>query len=231
MTGSTAINVKIIPQGDGFDLAFFDHSLRDGSKGASRWLTQPSVEIWTQIWRRVEPCNSYNAQYEATVDNVPAYFETYACEAVAFMSDLTGGTMTNPIITTKSHAVGARVDGNGGGGSGIRFMLATKFSKAEEGGRSSGNEQNVVLTGSHLSFNQTHSSATTNNSIYIHELSHALGFIPGHTANLSLVPGPSIMGPDPSLVTDKDRLHTKILYKRPVGSVSPDRDPVSVTIN
>ena len=147
------------------------------------------------------------------------------------MSDLTDGTMTNPIIATKSHAVGTRVDGNGGGGSGIRFMLATKFSKAEEGGRSSGNEPSGVLTGSYLSFNQTHSSAITNNSIYIHEMAHSLGFIPGHTANLVLVPGPSIMGPDPSVVTDKDRLHTKILYKRPVGSVSPDRDPPSATIN
>ena len=39
------------------------------------------------------------------------------------------------------------------------------------------------------------------------------------------------MGPDPSLVTKKDRLHIKILYKRPVGSVSPDRGPVSATIN
>jgi len=62
-------------------------------------------------------------------------------------------------------------------------------------------------------------------------MAHSLGFIPGHTANLALVPGPSTMGPDPSVVTSKDRLHTKILYKRQAGSMSPDRDPSGVTIN
>lgn len=45
------------------------------------------------------------------------------------------------------------------------------------------------------------------------------------------VRGPSIMGPDPVVVTDKDRLHAKILYQRPAGSTSPDRDPFGVTIN
>ncbi len=54
---------------------------------------------------------------------------------------------------------------------------------------------------------------------------------PGHGADLSLVPGPSIMGDDALGVTAKDRLHTKILYKRPIGSVTPDTDPARATIN
>ena len=60
---------------------------------------------------------------------------------------------------------------------------------------------------------------------------NALGMIPGHGADLSLVPGPSIMGDDALGVTAKDRLHTKILYKRPIGSVTPDTDPAGATIN
>lgn len=39
------------------------------------------------------------------------------------------------------------------------------------------------------------------------------------------------MGPDPVVVTAKDRLHAKILYKRPIGNMSPDRDPAGTTIN
>ena len=234
MTGPTTVNVEIIPQDDGFDLAFFDHSFRDGSKGTTRWLAQPSFEIWTQIFRCVEPCAAGNGgqQYEATAEVVPAYFEARAREAIALVSDLTGGFMVNPVISTKTHPVGTLVDGSGGGGNSIRFMYANKFDNAAEGGRtwiSPG--AGAALTGSHLSFNQSHSSPAEDNSIYIHELAHAVGFIPGHTADLSLVPGPSIMGPNPVVVTAKDRLHTKILYKRPIGSVSPDRDPTGTVIN
>ena len=231
MSGATTINLEIIPVGDGFDLAFFDHSFRDGSNGTTRWLTQPPFEIWTQLFRCVDPCTG-NQQYEATAESVPTYFETRAREAIALVSDLTGGAMVNPVITTKTHAVGTRVAGDGGGGNSIRFMYANKFNNSAEGGRtwnSPGSE--VALTGSHLSFNQSHGSPGRDNSIYIHELAHAVGFIPGHTANLGLVPGPSIMGPDPVVVTAKDRLHVKTLYKRPIGNTSPDSDPVGAILN
>ena len=36
MTGATMFNPEIISGGDGFDLAFFDHSFRDGSRGTTR---------------------------------------------------------------------------------------------------------------------------------------------------------------------------------------------------
>jgi hypothetical protein len=229
MTGATTINPEIIPQGDGFDLAFFDHSFRDGSKGTTRWLTQPSFEIWTQIFQCIGNCSTY----EATATTVPAYFEARAREAIALVSDLTGGTVIGPVVTTKTHAVGTRVNLNPTGPGSITFIYANKFANAGEGGRTSGfpGSAGVAFTGGFLSFNQAHGSASLDNSIYIHEMAHSVGFIPGHTANLSLVPGPSIMGPDPVVVTAKDRLHAKILYKRPVGNMTPDRDPPGVTIN
>jgi len=229
MTGSTTINPEIIPQGDGFDLAFFDHSFRDGSKGTTRWLTTPSFEIWTQIVRCIGDCS----RYEVTATTVPTYFETRAREAIALASDLTGGTVVSPAITTKTHAVGTTVYLNPDGSGPIVFLYADKFDNASEGGRASGfpGGTGIPFTGGRASFNQSHESPTRDNSIYIHEIAHLLGFIPGHTANLNLVPGPSIMGPDPVVVTDKDRLHAKILYKRPVGNVSPDTDPSGTTIN
>ena len=233
MTGSTTINPEIIPQGDGFDLAFFDHVFRDASKGTTRWVIQPSIEIWTEIWRCVEPCSSTSATYEATADKAPPYFERYAREAITLISDLTGGFMSNPIITMEAHPVGTRRKRDTGGAGSIRFMLTNRFSNPNSGGGTwnAPGGYGVILTGSGLSFNQTHSSATTNSSIYKHELGHAIGMVPGHPGGVSGVPGPSIMGPDPVVVTAKDRLHTKILYKRPVGSLSPDRDPPGVTIN
>ena len=138
----------------------------------------------------------------------------------------------NPGITTKTDEVGTSVSLNTTGPESIVFMYVDKFNNPSEGGRTSTypGGAGTALTGGKLSFNQSHGSPTRDNSIYIHELAHTLGFIPGHTANLNLVPGPSITGPDPVVVTAKDRLHAKILYKRLVGSVSPDRDPTGVTI-
>ena len=229
MTGSTTIDVEIIPQGDGFDLAFFDHSFRDGSRGTTRWLTQPSFEIRTQMYRCIGDCSSY----EATATAAPAYFETRTREAIALVSDLTGKTVVNPVITTKTHAVGTSVGLNPTGPGSIAFMYVDKFDNASEGGRTSGfpGSSGTAFTGGVVSFNQSHGSPSRDNSIFIHEMAHSLGFIPGHTANLNLVSGPSIMGPDPVIVTAKDRLHAKVLYKRPIGNVSPDRDPQSATIN
>ena len=234
MTGPTTVNPEIIPKGNGFDLAFFDHVFRSGGNGTTRWLTPPTFEIWTQMFHCVEPCVAGNAnqQYEATADAVPAYFESRAREAVTSISDLIGGVMASPVITTKTHAVGTRVDWSAGTDKRIRFMYADKFPNAAEGGRTSLSPRpGAAMTGSHLSFNQSHSSPTEDISIYVHELAHGVGFIPGHTGNLNLVPGPSIMGPDPVAITAKDRLHAEILYKRPVGSLSPDRDPVGAVIN
>jgi hypothetical protein len=229
MTGATTINPEIIPQGDGFDLVFFDHIFRDGSKGTTRWLTQPSFEIWTQIFQCIGHCSTY----EATATSVPAYFEARAREAIALVSDLTGGTVVGPVVTTKTHAVGTSVSLNPVGPGSITFMYADKFDNAVEGGRTSvfPGGAGVAFTGGLLSFSQAQGSASRNNSIYIHKMAHSVGFFPGHTVNLSLVSGPSIMGPDPVVVTIKDRLHAKILYKRPVGNMSPDRDPSGVTIN
>ena len=246
MTGSTTINPEIIPQGDGFDLAFFDHSFREGSKGTTRWADQAQApyEIWMQVWKCVEPCVEHGAEFEATAETIPGNVETYMREAIAHTSDLTGGTMTNPVITTKTHPVGTRVGGggsnrDGASGNSIQFIFIDKFENPAQGGsawlsfaqRCSDPCAGLAITGSTIKISRAHDTHSRGNGIYTHELGHALGMIPGHGADLSLVPGPSIMGDDAVGVTAKDRLHTKILYKRPIGSVSPDTDPAGTTIN
>ena len=142
MTGSTTINPEIIPQGDGFDLAFFDHSFREGSKGTTRWADQAQApyEIWMQVWKCVEPCvDGGAAEFEATAETIPGNVETYMREAIAHTSDLTGGTMTNPVITTKTHPVGTRVGGggsnrDGASGNSIQFIFIDKFENPAQGG-------------------------------------------------------------------------------------------------
>lgn len=107
MTGGTTINPEIIPQGDGFDLAFFDDTFRVSGGGTRRWVTQPTIEILSQQLRCVEPCSSTD-MHEVTADLAPALFEQYARETIAEMSNLSGSVMTNPIIRLRSFPVGTQ---------------------------------------------------------------------------------------------------------------------------
>ena len=49
MSGATTINPEIIPDGDGFDLSFFDYLFREnGTQGTARRTATPAYEIWTR---------------------------------------------------------------------------------------------------------------------------------------------------------------------------------------
>jgi len=64
--------------------------------------------------------------------------------------------------------------------------------------------------------------------VFSHELAHTLGF--HHPAGSENVPLPSIMR-DANNVTAQDVLHGRILYRRPPGSRTADRDPESFAVN
>ena len=59
---------------------------------------------------------------------------------------------------------------------------------------------------------------------FTHEFAHALGFDHGENGYAG-VPLPSVMGRIVDYPTTADILHGRILYRRPAGSRSPDRDP------
>ena len=64
-------------------------------------------------------------------------------------------------------------------------------------------------------------------SIHEHEVGHSIGFEhPDGRPSL-----PTFMDTHPYAITSADELHGRILYKRPNGSLSPDRDTPGVTIN
>ena len=107
MTGATTINPEIIPQGDGFDLNFFDYLFRDnGTQGTARRTSTPTYEIWTRQFTCLElSTDGYNAcvRMQVLEAEVPAEFETLARDSIAKIGRLTGDAITNAPITTKSH--------------------------------------------------------------------------------------------------------------------------------
>ena len=236
LNGSKTINLTMIPIGNGFDLAFFDETFREPGRGTRRWATQPAIEIWTQQLSAPACSTSGPCKDQVTADATPDWFEKYAREAIAEMSDLSGGTMNNPVITLKTFAVGTQIDRHEASGN-IRFKYIKAFPPpyANNGGATGGqpNDKNEMVDAP-IRINGTYPPRLDRpypGAIFWHEFAHAMGFIPGHPQGVPNVRGPSIMGPDPVVVTDKDRLHAKILYQRPAGSASPDRDPFGVNIN
>ena len=65
-------------------------------------------------------------------------------------------------------------------------------------------------------------------AVYSHELAHAMGF--SHPAGYENVPLLSIMR-TAERVTRQDELHGSILYRRPPGSRTADRDPDDFIVN
>jgi hypothetical protein len=235
MVGSTTINPEIIPQGDGFDLTFFDWLFRDnGTKGTRRRIAGGALqyEIWTRQFTCLElSTDGYGAciRMQALEAAVPPEFETYARHSIAQLARLTGGALTNIRITTKSHTLGTIVQRNDwdNTGSGIVSMQYQASSSpfdadtayfGQDGPDLSETLPAHIIYGSRVGLQQ---------DIHEHEVAHSIGFEhPDGTPSL-----PTFMHTYPYAISSADELHGRILYKRPNGSLTPDRDPSGVTIN
>ena len=64
--------------------------------------------------------------------------------------------------------------------------------------------------------------------IHEHEVGHSVGFAHPSPPAPTL---PTFMYDYPYAITSADELHGRILYRRPNGSLTPDRDPAGITIN
>jgi hypothetical protein len=235
MVGSTTINPEIIPQGDGFDLTFFDWLFRDnGTKGTRRRIAGGALqyEIWTRQFTCIEISPTTNEichRMQALEAAAPPEFETYARHAIAQLTRLTGGALTNIRITTKSHAPGTIVQRNDwdNTGPGIVSMQCQASSSPFGGGDAAyfgqaGPDLSETLP-AHIIYG---SRVGLQQDIHEHEVGHSIGF--EHPAGSPSLP--TFMHDHPA-ITSADELHGRILYKRPNGSLTPDRDPSGVTIN
>ena len=231
-----------------FDLNFFDHVFRisyggpGGTKRTERWVTIPTVEIWTQEMECVElddsgdlgGCRRFKAT-TTTADNL----ETYVRSIVATdLPALTNNVLSGLNVTTKSHAPGTILEGNGCAEPGkIRVSyIGLGGSTGYNGGLSS--SDNCVMTESgyipsaHIVLGGMY-GMTGILSTARHEFAHAVGFY--HPYGAESVPRPSVMHPSNNTtgddVTSWDKQAAIVLYDRPVGSMSPDKDRSGNTIN
>jgi hypothetical protein len=234
MTGATTINPGIIPQGDGFELMFFDWAFREnGTQGTARRIATPTYEIWTRQFTCLElSTDGYSAcvRMQALEAEVPPVFETLVRTSISKLGQLTGGVVTNAVITTKSHAPGTILRRNDWGTApgvvSIEYQTTGLWVDANNNGGDAcfcSNDLHESGPG-HIVYG---TKAGLSQSIHDHEVAHSVGFNhPGTRASTK----PSIMGNAPA-ISSADELHGRILYRRPNGSLTPDRDPSGVTIN
>jgi len=235
MTGATTINPEIIPQGDGFDLTFFDWLFREnGTKGTRRRIAGGSLqyEIWTRQFTCLElSTDGYNAcvRMQALEAAVPPEFETLARHSIAQLPRLTGEALTAIPITTKSHAPGTIVerdewDNTGPGVVSMQYQASSSPFDADSAYFGQAGPDLSETLPAHIIYG---SRVGLDQSVHEHEVGHSIGFEhPDGVPTLS-----TFMRDHPYAITSADELHGGILYKRPNGSLTPDRDPAGVTIN
>jgi len=237
MSGSTTINSEIIPQGDGFNLEFFDWVFREnGTEGTRRPTVMPNYQIWTRQMQCTKLTDDgYYAceRMEVIADSIPAIYEQHIRSGIAQFSRLTGGAFTNPTITTKTHPVGLVIPRNdwltANGTVSLSYFPAGLWSDANSDGNNAYMSMGLSSTQpGHILHGWR---AAEDLGIVTHELAHSLGY--GHPSGREKWPD-SIMGDyqDGGYgISAADELHGRILYKRPNGSLTPDRDPAGTTIN
>jgi hypothetical protein len=224
-----AVTFSLLPDGNDFDLEFYDHVFRKvGEAGTHPWVTEPEFEIWDGTY----DCTGFvegRACEELTAleERAPSLFSNTMRGVIgADSSKYTDGHVLGSRVTTRSHEPGAVLSRS-------QYIEAGKVTAAFVNRDDSFSwafwrfRDDGPMVGAHLQINSKHRGMR---GVYSHELAHSLGF--DHPLGLEAVPLNSIMrrghGDDP---TRFDVLHGRILYGRPANSRSPDIDPVGFTLN
>jgi hypothetical protein len=226
---AASVELDMLPDSKAFDLRFFDHVFRDrGRSGTHPWREEPLFEIWSQSYTCSRKTSSGACEeLEATGTRAPRRFMDLARRVIVDDTELyTGGQLNGLRIVEHQHVPGTRVPRS-------EFLQAGKVSVAfvDKGDDTSWAFWRYYTEGAmhagHIQINARHK---TDRGVYSHELAHILGF--DHPEGLDAVPLRSIMrrghGAEP---TPADILHGRILYERPAGSRTPDKDPEDYTLN
>ncbi len=215
------LDVGLIPTRGGFDLEFFDHVFRSrGRRGTEPW-SDPTMDV--EIWTRIFELDSSVARYVDQGD-APASFVEFAQSVVAdHIEPLTGGHVRVGMVRVVTHPAGTQLTFDATRPAGVvRIAVASDPARTEF--------SLVAVScaggpGSCWGAIDIHPKDMDRRAIVLHELGHVLGW--DHPLGRNRVPLPSLMGPEPEpdYPTEHDLLHGPILYSRPVGSRTPDRDP------
>jgi hypothetical protein len=221
--------LSLLPDGDDFDLEFYDHVFRDlGEAGTHPWTSEPQFEIWEGVYEctgfvESAACEELTAREE----RAPALFLKRMRSVIEVDArKYTDGRVLGSNIVTRSHPPGSVVPRS-------QYVQPGKVSAAFVSTRDDFSwgfwRYNGAgsMIGGHIHLNANHRGRR---GVYSHELAHTLGF--DHPLGLDQVPLSSIMrrghGEEP---TRFDLLHARILYGRPANSRTPDIDPAGFLLN
>jgi hypothetical protein len=215
------IELTLIPDGMGFDMSFFDHIFRgNGADPTTRWTDEPTFEIWTRKFRCEEGGADEACQrLVATDDLAPAVFINNAESVLANdVRALTGGFVRGNKVRRRDHDPGTVV------AAGQMYSPEVVVIALVQNGRTTKSWAGWQTTGSEAIYSGRVQINTRHQDllcIMSHEIAHTLGY--HHPDGQYNVPRPSVMRCDGP--TADDRLHGRVLYLRPPGSRTPDKDP------
>jgi hypothetical protein len=232
---NTRAQRNIIPRDSNvFDLNFHDHVFRDkGARGTRRWVSKPTVEIWTTEFRCLSASVKSNgvkvcAKYEATGTSAPSSHESRVRSVISSdVPGITANELAGLTVRTKSHAAGTIIDENSFTCWDQNKIVVVYIDM---------DRHDHVGYASYCNYTsgERHSSRIVVKpgvgiSTYRHEVAHTLGW--GHPDGYNAIPRSSIMGSGVSRMTKWDKNHGKMLYRRPPNSRTPDKDPPGKYIN
>jgi len=221
------VDLKLIPDGMGFDLDFFDHVFRwNGQNPTNRWTDEPTFEIWTRKFRCEEGGESEACQRLVATDDLASTAFISNAENVINndLRPLTGGFVRGRDVRRKGHDPGTVVTAGQMLTPNIIVIVLVQNSRTTKswaGWQTTGSD--AIYSG-RVQINTRHENSRC---IMSHEIAHTLGY--HHPDGQYSVPKPSVMRCDGP--TADDRLHGRILYMRPSGSRTPDKDPEWFTAN
>jgi hypothetical protein len=225
LSSTVRAEIDVLPMNDKFDLDFFDHVFRDLGEGHTlRWTQEPRFEIWTGVYEHVE--GEFYGDLLVSDELAPERFPQLARDVIAAdTTKYTGGVLLgNDVVVLPPHPMGTRL------GYTEYFKPFTITVLLLRGGDASLGpswpyESGRIYAASIWMQKRYHKDE---HQVFSHELAHTLGFF--HPAGSENVPLPSIMRAAEN-VTSHDMLHGSILYRRPPGSRTADKDPETFVVN
>jgi hypothetical protein len=224
-----AIPFDLLPDGDDFDLGFFDHVFRDvGEAGTHRWTNEPEFEIWQGVYDCAALVDAGCEELIATGEMAPPQFVSSVRRVIeADARQYTDAHVLGSVVSVRTHPPGTVLTRNEFLQRGkVTFALVERPDDFSWAFWRWANNDGSMIAG-HVQLNRKHMDSR---GVYSHELAHTLGF--SHPRGLDQVPLISIMrrghGADP---TRFDILHGRILYLRPPDSHTPDVDPARFVLN